>query len=168
MLRRLRATGPAVLVPLAWVFAAAAHGGLVETQTVRIGLLVMDALLVAFTVLSWNDMRVGVLFVWKLVLVVGIVLNLLATAAVFVDPVDTTLAAIAVIGWMLAPAAAFVYTGLVVERRPWVYLAGAALSGVGTLAYLSFVGVPLLAFVGFALVGLGQTAGIVTAVRTYP
>ncbi|WP_435347705.1 hypothetical protein [Haloarchaeobius sp. HRN-SO-5] len=167
MFRRLRETGPAALVPLAWGFATAAHAELLQLRTVRIGLLVMDALLVAFTVLSWRDMREGVLFAWKLVLVVGTAANLLATVAVFADPVDLALAAAAIVAWMLVPAVAYVYTGLRVERAPSVYFAGAVLSGLGTVAYLSSVGAPTLAYVGFALVGVGQTAGIVTAVRTY-
>ncbi|WP_439027463.1 hypothetical protein [Haloarchaeobius sp. DT45] len=168
MLRRLRETGPALLVPLAWTFATLAHLEVASTHTVRVGMVVMDLLLVAFTVLSWQDMQEGVLFAWKVVLVVGTALNLLGTLALFSDPVNTTLAAVTVVGWMLVPAAGYVYTGRNVDRQPRVYLAGAALSLLGAVLYLvPVLGGPDSALAGFALVGLGQTAGILAAVLSY-
>jgi len=170
MLRRLRETGPGLLVPLAWTFAAAAHVELAGLEAVRIGMVVMDVLLVAFTLLSWRDMQEGVLLAWKVVLLVGIVLNALGTVAVFADPVNTTLARVAVAGWMLVPAAAYVYTGENVGRTPRVYQAGAALSAIGAGAYLlspELSSSEPVALLGFALVGVGQTAGILAAVWSY-
>ncbi|WP_267640762.1 hypothetical protein [Haloarchaeobius amylolyticus] len=169
MLRRLRETGPALLVPLAWTFATFAHLEAASTHTVRVGMVVMDVLLVAFTVLSWQDMQAGVLLAWKTVLVVGTALNLLGTVALFADPVNTTLAAVTVVGWMLVPAAGYVYTGLHVDRQPQVYLAGAGLSLLGAILYLApaVAGGIDTALPGFALVGIGQTAGILAAVVTY-
>ena len=171
MLRRLRENGPVLLVPLAWTFAAAAHLELLSVRAVLIGHVVMDVVLVGFAALSWADMRQGVLLAWKVVLLVGLGFTLLGTAALVASPGNTALFRVTILGWMLVPAAGLVYTGRHVEAgtAPWVYTAGAGLSGLGAAAYL--VGSPLvvgsLGVLGLALVGIGQTAGIVNAVYQY-
>jgi hypothetical protein len=171
MLRRLRENGPVVLVPLAWTFATAAHLELLAVRTVLIGHLVMDAVLVAFTALSWGEMREGVLLAWKVVILVGLGFTLLGTAVLSAAPGSTTLLRITVLGWMLVPAAGLAYTGRNVapETAPWIYAAGAGLSVVGAAAYLV---APLLSTGAFAVAGLvlvnaGQTAGIANAVYRY-
>jgi hypothetical protein len=170
MLRRLRETGPVVLVPLAWTFAIAAHRGLLAIRTVLIAHLVMDAVLVAFTVLSWADMRRGVLRAWRLVLLVGLALTLLGTAGLLQTPPASSLLWLTVVGWLLVPAAGLAYTGRRVDRSPRAYTGGAILSVVGAVVY---VATPLVAagspglVAGLALAGVGQTAGIVAAVRDY-
>lgn len=170
MLRRLRETGPVVLVPLAWTFAVAAHRGLLATRTVLIAHLVMDAVLVAFTVLSWSDMRRGVLRAWRLVLLVGLALTLLGTAGLLQTPPARPLLWLTVVGWLVVPAAGLAYTGRHAERSPRAYTGGAALSVLGAAVYVAgsvvAVDAPLLV-VGLGLAGLGQTAGIVAAVRDY-
>lgn len=171
MLRRLRENGPVVLVPAAWVVATAAYLDLVSVRTLLIAHVVMDAVLVAFAVLSWRDMRSGVLLAWKAVLVAGLAVTLAGTAALAADPVDPTLARVAVAGWMLLPAAGLAYTGWSVPRRAsWPYAAGGACSAVGFLVYaaasvtsLGTAGVTA----GLLLAGVGQTAGIVAAVVQY-
>lgn len=171
MLRRLRENGPVVLVPLAWSFATAAHVGLLPVRATLIGHLVMDAVLVAFAALSWSEMRSGVLLAWKVVLLVGLGFTLLSTATLAVSPGATALLRLSVLGWMLVPAAGLAYTARHVDpdRAPWVYTAGAALSAVGAVAYLgsTVLGPPSLPVAGLALVGIGQTAGIVNAVYQY-
>jgi hypothetical protein len=130
----------------------------------------MDVIIVAFTVLSWSDMREGILFVWKVVLVVGLGFTLAGTVGLAVTPSVMPLLAVSIYGWMLLPAAGLAYTGRAIDRSPRVYLGGAALSVLGTVVY---VGSPVLpgtvrpTLLGLGLVGLGQTAGIAVAVRDY-
>ena len=58
MFRRLRETVPAVFVPLAWAFAAAAHLRLVGGDAVLVAHVVV-ALLVAFVARSWAATDAG-------------------------------------------------------------------------------------------------------------
>lgn len=170
MLRRLRENGPVVLVPLAWTFVTAAHADLVATRPLLIAHLVMDTLLVTFAALSWSDMTTGVLRVWRTVIVVGLGLTLAGTAGLLATPMVDPLLALAVVGWMLLPAAGLAYTGRAVTEWPRVYLVGAGLSALGAVVY---VAAPLLpggapaTLVGLTLVNVGQTAGIVAAVLAY-
>ncbi|PSP74366.1 hypothetical protein BRC86_06160 [Halobacteriales archaeon QS_3_64_16] len=185
--RRLRESGPIVLVPLAWSFAIAAHLGWLEDQTVLIAHLVMDCILAAFAATAWSEMSAGVLRVWKLVLLVGLGFTLLGTGALLgrddsPPPEAETAAetqsgrertlALTVQGWLLVPAAGLVYTGLCVDEDevPDVYLAGATLSILGSLAYASAPTDSPAAprkLLGLALANVGQTAGIVNAVYQY-
>lgn len=169
MLRRLRENGPVVLVPLAWTFVTAAHLDLVSRHTLLVGHVVIDVILAAFAVLSWSDMRSGVLRVWWLVIAVGLGVNLVGTAGLLADPVNQTYLAITVYGWMILPALALAHTSRHVEEAPWVYLAGALLSVLGLLVYAGAVPVPGVAatVAGLTLVNVGQTAGIVNAVYQY-
>lgn len=169
MLRRLRENGPVVLVPLAWTFATAAHLDLLALRTVLIAHLVMDAIIAAFTVLSWREMTDGVLLAWKRVLLVGLVVTLAGTAGLLADPPLDALLSATVVGWMLVPAAGLVYTGQRIDRHPRVYTVGGALSVVGAAVYTGGVLAPLsaLLLVGLTLANVGQTAGIVAAVYDY-
>ncbi|MFC7176699.1 hypothetical protein [Halosegnis marinus] len=164
MLRRLRETAPAGLVPLAWLFAFAAHEGALADRTVLVGHVVMTALLVAFAALSYEDMRDHpVLRAWLAVIVVGIPVT--AAGAYGVWSGDTAFALLAVVGWMALPAVALAYTGRVLPsaERARVYTLGGALSGVGAALLLVGTAVP----VAFLCVGAGQTAGILAATLTY-
>lgn len=171
MLRRLRETGPVLLVPLAWAFATAAHLELLATRTVLIGHGVMDVLLVGFAVLSYRDMRVEpVLRAWLAVIVAGFGVTLVGTYALATGG-DPTLTAFTVFGWMLLPALALLYTGRVLPRaeRASAYTLGGVLSVLGALSFLAglvaVLDVTVLA--ALALVGVGQTLGIVVAVVEY-
>lgn len=190
--RRLRENGPVVLVPLAWSFATAAHLGRLETRTVLIAHLVIDALLAAFAAASWSEMTEGVLRAWKLVLLVGLGVTLSGTAALLgtaeepgsatreaaastgaeAGSARETTLALTVLSWMIVPAAGLAYTGLRVdeEEAPRVYLLGALCSVLGALAYASApTGAPASSrkLFGLALANVGQTAGIVNAVHQY-
>ncbi|QIO21749.1 hypothetical protein [Haloarcula sp. JP-L23] len=169
MLRRLRENGPVVLVPLAWTFATAAHLDLLTLRTVLIAHLVMDAIIAAFTGLSWREMTDGILLAWRRVLLVGLVVTLVGTAGLLADPTLDPLLTATVVGWMLVPAAGLAYTGLHIDRHPRIYTVGAALSAGGAVAYTVGVLAPLSAFVlaGLALTNVGQTAGIAAAVYDY-
>jgi len=169
MLRRLRENGPVVLVPLAWTFATAAHLDALALWTVLIAHLVMDAIIAAFTVLSWREMTDGVLLVWKRVLLAGLAITLVGTAALLPDPPVKPLLTTTVVGWMLVPAAGLVRTGRLVDRHPRVYTAGGALSAVGAAVYIGGVvgTVSVLVLAGLTAVNASQTAGIVAAVYDY-
>lgn len=172
MLRRLRKNGPVVLVPLAWTFVTAAHLGLVASRTLLAAHVVMNAIFALFTAASWSEMRSGVLYAWKLVLLVGLGVTLAGTAGLVASPTDTALVVVMLSAWMLVPAAAFVYTARHVREAPAVYRVAAVLSVLGWGSY--FVG-PLLpglpaaaaTLAGLTLVNVGQTAGIVNAVYQY-
>jgi hypothetical protein len=175
LLRGLRENGPVVLVPLAWTFATAAHVGALGTRPTLVGHLVMDVVIVAFTVLSWSEMDAGVLLAWRRVLVTGLGFTLLGTVTLATAPDATAPLAVTVPGWVVVPGAGLAYTGRHVERAPRAHLAGAALCGVGAAVYAaglaSGASAPLAVasapVAGLALVGVGQTAGIVAAVVGY-
>jgi hypothetical protein len=169
MLRTLRENGPVVLVPLAWTFAIAAHRDLLSLRTVLIAHLVMDAVLIGFTALSWDDMRAGVLLTWRRVLVAGTVVTLAGTAALLAEPVLEPILAGVVVAWLVIPAAGLADTGRRVDVYPRAYLVGAALAGFGTVLYVAGIATGTLAVTtaGLAIGGLGQTAGIVAAVVGY-
>ena len=170
MFRRLRKNGPIVLVPLAWSFVTAAHLGYVSLRTLLAAHVVMNVVFVVFTAASWSEMRSGVLYAWKLVLLVGFGFTAAGTVALAVAPADTDLVAIMLAAWMLVPAAAFVYTARNVAEAPGVYRAAAALSVLGWTVYF---GGPLVSLggpatvAGLTLVNVGQTAGIANAVVQY-
>ncbi|MFC6862741.1 hypothetical protein ACFQGE_04615 [Halomicroarcula sp. GCM10025817] len=170
MLRRARENGPVVLVPLAWTFATAAHLDVVTLRTVLIAHLVMDAIIVAFTVLSWGEMTEGVLRAWKLVLLAGLGATLAGTAGLLASPPVDPLLSLTVVAWMLIPAAGLAYTGQHVAEAPWVYSVGAILSIAGAVVYAGtlLTGLPAVGLLaGLTATNVGQTAGIVNAVVQY-
>jgi hypothetical protein len=170
VLRRLRKNGPIVLVPLAWTFVTAAHLGAVSPRTLLAAHVVMNAVFVLFTAASWSEMRSGVLYAWRLVLVVGLGFTLAGTAALALGRPDAPVVAVMLSAWMLVPAAAFVYTARHVREAPAVYRVAAALSVLGWVVYfggpLASVGTTA-SVVGLTLVNAGQTVGIANAVFRY-
>lgn len=170
MLRRLRESGPVLLVPAIWTVVTGAHIGAVTDHTLLVAHVVMSALLVAFVALSWRDMETGVLRAWRLTILGGVPPALAGTAGLAATPNADALLWVAVVGWMVVPAPALVFTGQRVERHPRAYLAGATACVLGALAYvaaaLAMAGTGAL-LIGIALAGAGQTAGIVAAVVDY-
>jgi len=164
MLRSAREHGPALLVPLAWTFAAAAHAGALANRTVVIAHVVMCVLLFGFATLSYREMRSGVLKVWWWVVAVGFLLTAGGLAVLLTTGNETLLAA-EIAGWMLLPVVGFLVTAR--TTAPRVYFAAASLSALGTAVYLYgfLTGTGPLA--GFALVGVGQTVAIVHAALAY-
>jgi len=174
MLRRLRAKGPVVLVPLAWTFVTAAHFDIVARRTLLIAHLVMATLLAAFAVLSWTEMREGALRVWRRIVVAGFVLTVAGAAGLVSS--SQRLLWTAAVGWMLLPASGLWDTGrrAAADRgtsplAARTYRVGGALSGLGAAAYVfgSVVG-STATLAGLLLVGVGQTAGIAAAVVANP
>jgi len=162
MLRRLRENGPAVLVPLAWSFVTAAHLALVARRTLLIAHVVMATLLLAFAVLSWVDMRSGALLVWRRVIVAGFALTVAGAVGLVLS--DRRLLWGAVVGWMLLPAAGLWDTGRRGAHPARAYYVGGALSALGAVVYVGGPNGSAATLAGLALVGIGQTAGIVAAV----
>jgi len=168
VLRRLRENGPAVLVPLAWGFVAAAHGELVAERAVLAAHVVMCTVIAGFTALSWADMADGVLLAWRRVLVVGFVVTLAGAVGLTLPGGNAALLGVALYGWMLLPAAGLAYTGRGVDRWPRAYDAGAALSLLGAATYAAAPALPPGGTIGgIVLVGVGQTVGILAAVLAY-
>ena len=170
MLRRLRETGPVVLVPAIWTVVVGAHLGAVPGRTLLAAHVVMSTLLVAFVALSWGDMQEGVLDAWRLTILGGTAPALAGTVGLAADPDVDVLLWVAAVGWLLVPAPALWYTGRRVRRHPQVYLAGGAGCVLGALVYVAaaFASAGTGALVaGLALAGAGQTAGIVAAVVDY-
>lgn len=167
MLQQLRESGPGLLVPLAWLFVAAADLGVVGSRSIFIAHLVMAAFIAFFLATGWADMSTGALAGWRAVMVVGLGITLAGVAGFFVA--STTLLATSLVGWMLLPAAGLAYTGRLLDEAIGVYYASAALGGLGAILYiLSLVGyggsTGVIGLAGLALVGIGQTVGIVDAV----
>ncbi|WP_049935236.1 hypothetical protein [Haloplanus natans] len=162
MLRRLRENGPVVLVPLAWSFVAAAHFGFVARRTLLVAHVVMATLLLAFAVLSWTDMRAGALLVWRRIIVAGFAFTVAGAVGLVLS--STPLLWVAAVGWMLLPAAGLWDTGRRGARPARAYYAGGAVSALGAVAYVVGPNGSMATLAGLALVGVGQTAGIVAAV----
>jgi len=170
MLRRAREVGPGVLVPLAWAFTIAAHAEAVSDHTLFVAHVVMTVLLGVFAATGRSDMQTGVLNAWWWIIVVGFVVTLAGTVGFQVDTAGSALQGIAVGGWMILPAAGFVFTGQQVSEGAWIYFTGAAGCFLGGAAYLSALvsmAPSALSLVGLSLVGLGQTVGILDAVLRY-
>jgi hypothetical protein len=167
--RTLRESGPAVLVPLAWTLVVAAHLGLVADRPLLVAHVVMTTLLVAFVVLSWHEMSTGVLRAWRAVILAGVPVTLAGTVGLLRASPDTALLGVSLYGWMLLPAAGLAYTGTRDVAVAWPYTGGAAACVLGVLVYAvapASVGTAGVV-AGVALVGAGQTAGIVDAVVRY-
>ena len=168
MLRSLRATAPAALVPLAWSFAAAAHTAALTPHAVLVGHVVMTAILIAFAGLSRREMQADpVLQVWLGVVVAGIPVTIAGAYGVATG--DALGTHVAVFGWMLLPALALVPTARragSADGPDGRYALAAALAGVGSIVFLlaALTG-RSLALPAIALVGAGQTLSIVVAVR---
>ncbi|WP_199234129.1 hypothetical protein [Halorubrum sp. GN11_10-6_MGM] len=174
----LRENGPALLVPAAWGVAAGAVLGLVSAHALFVAHVVMSVLLVAFVVASWRDMATGVLRAWKLVILAGTPVTLAGVAGFLARdgtvaglaaalPADALLA-VAFYGWTLLPAPAFVYTALrdPAVPRSTVHGVAAACSVAGAVV-AALAGSATGTVAGIALVGLGQTAGILAATALY-
>jgi len=162
----LRETGPAVLVPAAWVAAAAAEFGYLSGDGILVAHVVMAAFITFFVVTGWTELGTGALRAWRVVLVVGLGLTLAGLAGFLVDADGTALFLVSLVGWMVLPAGGLVYTGLELPAARGIYVGGAALSLLGAGAFiLSLAGQNgSIAALGFALVAIGQTAGILDAV----
>jgi len=112
-------------------------------------------------------MSTGALAGWRAVMVVGLGVTLAGIAGFVVE--STPLLTTSLVGWMLLPAAGLAYTGRLVDEAAGVYITSAAISGLGAMIYIfSLVGygesIGFVGLGGLALVGLGQTVGIVDAV----
>ncbi|MFA1610860.1 hypothetical protein [Halobellus rubicundus] len=176
MLRQAREYGPALLVPLAWGFVAAAHLGAVADSTLFVAHVVMTVLLAVFAVTGRAEMREGTLRVWWWIVAVGFVVTLLGTVGFRLGDAGAPLQAVALFGWMVLPAAGFVDTARRGADRAWLYYGAAVGSVVGAGVYvfgatMYFLGVDgslsAVPVVGLGLVGVGQTAAILDAAFGY-
>jgi hypothetical protein len=162
--------GPAGLVPAAWTVTIGAHtASLVSDRTLLIALGVMDVLLLAFLIAAYAEMDEPVLRAWRGVLAGGFLVTLAGTVGLALDPKQPALLAISLYGWMVLPGVAYIRTGRLVKANPasTIYLAAAGASLAGAVLYaaghLGGVEPAVTTVAGLAVVGVGQTAGIVTA-----
>ena len=165
MFRRLRETGPGLLVPLAWTVVAGAHVGAVSTHALFVAHVVMSVLLAGFAVTGWTEMAAGVLRTWRSVVAVGFVATALGVVGFLFDA--TPLLAVALYAWMAMPAGGLLLTGREVDGPPLPYLGGGAVSVLGVVVYALAPAGPAPPLLGLALVGAGQTVGILDAVVRY-
>lgn len=165
MLSSILENGPAVLVPAAWIVALAAVTDTIGSQPLFIAHLIMSVFLAVFAVLGWQQMTEGVFRVWRVIIAVGLAVTLLGVVG-FAGTEQPRLLAMTLYGWMVLPAVGLIYTGIELETRGWVYVAGGILSILGAIVagavteLGSLTGLEL----GIIMVGIGQTAGIVDAV----
>lgn len=161
----IRDAGPVVLIPAAWTAAAAAEFGYLGSDGIFIAHLVMAGFITFFAVTGWDAMATGALRAWRLVLVVGLGLTLAGIAGFLSSTAREPLLATSLVGWMLLPAFGLAYTGRELPAARLVYVGGAVLSAAGAAVFVASLVTlgDVAAGVAFALVGIGQTVGIVDA-----
>jgi hypothetical protein len=165
MFRRLRETGPGLLVPLAWTVVAGAHLGAVSAHALFVAHVVMSVLLAGFAVTGWAEMATGVLRTWRSVVAVGFLATALGVAGFLLDA--DPLLAVALYAWMAMPAGGLLLTGREVDGPALPYLGGGAVCVLGVAVYALAPAGPASPLLGLVLVGAGQTAGILDAVVRY-
>ncbi len=162
-------------MPLAWTVVAGAHLGAVSTHALFVAHVVMAALLVGFAVTGRAEMREGVLRTWWSIVAVGVVATALGVAGFRLDA--DPLLALALYAWMVLPAGGLLRTGVAVAAdspggrsvtpASIPYLGGGAVCALGTAVYAAAPVAPVSSLLGLALVGAGQTVGILDAVVRY-
>jgi len=166
---RVTDVAPAGLVPAAWVLTIAAHAEIASDHALLVGMVVMDAALVAFYVVSRGEMTGPVLPAWRQVLLAGLLATLLGTVDLVVAPETNPALPVTLYAWMLLPGVAYLKTGGETTASPYrdVYVGAAAGSILGaalySLPFVDLAGGSALTLAGLAVLGVGQTAGIVAA-----
>jgi hypothetical protein len=167
VLETIRDNGPTLLVPAAWLAAAAAIAGVLGETGMLIAHAVMATFITFFAVTGWSAMSTGAFRAWRLVMVLGLPVTLAGLAGFLVDGGETVLWSVSLVGWMVLPAGGLAYTARELPEARRLYAGTAFLSLAG--AVLSVVGLAIgenqLVFAGIGLVALGQTVGIVDAAR---
>lgn len=159
------------LVPFAWAFTAATHAsGLVSELVLLIALSVMDAFLLVFLVVSYGEMDGPALSAWQGVLALGFLATAGGTLDLLVDPSANPVLPVALYAWLVLPAYAYVRTGQAIDERPEVFHVSGVLSALGGVVYALGMILPghdlAVLLAGIALVGIGQSLGIVyTGIR---
>jgi hypothetical protein len=165
VLGEIRDLGPVVLVPAAWIAAAASVRGPLGSDGMLIAHGVMAAFIASFAVTGWTAMAGGAFRAWRIVMIVGLPVTLAGFAGFFLSSFDRVLFSISLIGWMVLPAAGLVYTARELPAARWLYLSAGALSAAGAVVAVVglFGGTEILVFVAIAIVGVGQAVGIADA-----
>lgn len=169
MLRRVRELGPPVLVPFAWTVVTAVHLETLSETGLFIAHVVMAAFLALFAVTGRADMQDGLLERWWQLITLGLFVTLSGIAGFQFDSAGDLLLGISLFGWMALPAIGFVYTGQRVSEGRWVYAIGTVgcVLGAGLYATGLSLSADIALVAGLALVGAGQTAGILDASLRY-
>jgi hypothetical protein len=167
MFEEMRDAAPIVLIPAAWTAVGAVQFGHMGETGIFVAHVVMAVFITLFAVTGWNQMATGALRIWRSVLVVGLVLTLAGLAGFLGPAFEDLLHAVSLVGWMILPALGLAYTGRELPAARLQYVGGAALSLAGAALYLGTLAglAESLAALAIALVGVGQTVGIVDAAR---
>lgn len=165
MLAQIRDLGPVVLVPAAWIAAAASVRGLLGAEGMLIAHGVMATFIAAFAATGWTAMSEGAFRAWRLVMVVGLPVTLAGLAGFFVSPAERLLFGVSLIGWMVLPAAGLAYTAGELPAARQLYLSTAVLSAAGAAVALGglLLDAETTLLAGIAVAGIGQTIGIADA-----
>lgn len=167
MHRAIRERGPGLLVPLAWFVVGAAHAGVVTSRSIFIAHLVMVAFMTFFLVTGWNELSGPVLRGWQAVIAAGLVVTALGAVGFVVPAVSGPLWAISIGGWMLLPAVGLAYTAALMPTEVQrIYIWSATITVVGLVTYFTAVvgSIDVFPIVGIAVVGVGQSMGILDAI----
>jgi len=165
--RAIRERGPGLLVPLAWFVVGANHAGVVSSRSIFIAHLVMVAFMTFFLVTGWTELSGPVLRGWQAVIAVGLVVTALGAVGFVAPAVSVPLWTISIGGWMLLPAVGLAYTAALMPTEVQrIYIWSATITVVGLVTYGTAVAgsIDVLPTVGIAVVGVGQTMGILDAI----
>jgi hypothetical protein len=166
MRRVIRERGPGLLVPLAWFVVGANHAGVVSARAIFIAHLVMTAFIAFFLATGWNEFTGRVLRGWQAVIAVGLVVTVLGAVGFVVPAASGALWTVSIGGWMLLPAVGLAYTAAMMPDAREIYIWSATITTVGLVTYFTAIVGSIDAFplVGIAVVGIGQTMGILDAI----
>jgi hypothetical protein len=167
VLEIIRDNGPTLLVPAAWLAAAAAVAGVLGETGMLIAHAVMASFITFFAVTGWSAMSTGAFRAWRMVMVLGLPVTLAGLAGFFVDSGESALWSVSLVGWMVLPASGLAYTAREMPEARRLYGATALLSLAGAVVAVAalLLGEDPVLFAGIGLVALGQTMGIVDAAR---
>lgn len=167
MFQAFRKFGPVLMVPAAWTTAIlAVNTEILPSQGLLIAHIIMSVLMTVFLVTGWKQMNEGVLKAWRTVIAIGLPITVLG--AIGLTGIQTQIfTAASLLGWMLLPGLALVYTGKKDERLGTGYTVSGLLSLMGlylfTVSLVYPPGQKLLSLSGLFAVLLGQSTGIFLA-----
>ena len=167
MCQAFRQFGPVLMVPAAWTTAIlAVNTEILPDQGLLIAHIVMSVLMTVFLLTGWKQMKEGVLKAWRTVITIGLPVTVLG--ALGLTEIQTELfTAVSLLGWMILPGLALVYTGKKDESFGTGYTVSGLLSLLGlylfTVSLVYPAGQKLLSVSGLFAVLLGQSAGIFLA-----
>lgn len=167
MFQAFRQFGPVLMVPAAWATSIlAVNTQILPNQGILIAHVVMAVLMTVFLLTGWKQMNKGVLKAWRTVITIGLPVTVIG--AVGLTGVQTEFfTAVSMLGWMILPGLALVYTGKKDDRFGTGYTVSGLLSVLGFYLFIVSMVYPVSAEVlslsGLFAVLVGQSMGIFLA-----